>query len=260
LPYAESLARATRGSLRLIRTTPSNTPTDYIERALEGIARRAYQVGVSADWRVVEGPATPAILDAARSWPADIIALATSKWSGLDRWLNASVADAVVRSADRPVLVVPPEWQPPAARRRPEHILVPLDGSPLAEQALALAARLAGALGADLILLRVIDAGPDQGQALDRAPSEDGGAETYLQRLAAQVGTSLPDRQVVTRVISGSPAAAIAQAALDLQVDVIAMSTRGRSGLARAVLGSTATATLEQSTVPLLLLGPHALT
>jgi nucleotide-binding universal stress UspA family protein len=185
LPYAESLARATHGYLRLIRTTPSNTPTDYIERALERIARRVHQAGVPADWRVVEGAATPAILEVARSWPADIIALATTKWSGVDRWLNASVADAVVRSADRPVLVVPPEWQPPAARHQPKHILVPLDGSPLAEQALVLAARLAAPLGADLILLRVIDAAQDQGRPPDRSSAGAGGAEAYVQRWEA---------------------------------------------------------------------------
>jgi hypothetical protein len=64
---------------------------------------------------------------------------------------------------------------------------------------------------------------------------------------------------VTSHLASGSPSIAIAQAAVDLRADLIAMSTRGRGGLGRAVLGSTATATLERWIVPVLLVGPAAL-
>jgi Universal stress protein family len=86
----------------------------------------------------------PSILEAARSWQADLIAMATTRSSALDRWLNDGVADAIVRSAEVPVLVVPPDHERPPSPRPPRHMLVPLDGSPLAEQALGPATELAG--------------------------------------------------------------------------------------------------------------------
>ncbi len=258
LPYAHALARTTGGQLKLLYAKPSNTPTDYIERALERIARPARESGVATDWQVVEGRAEQAILGAARSWPADIIAVASTKWSGFDRWLNDSVADAVVRSAVVPVLVVPPDWEPPA-QQEPKHLLVPLDGSPLSEQALVPAGRLAPPLGAELILLRVGDSADHQDQPPGEPLPGAAGVEAYLQQRAADLRAALPGQQVSTQVVAGAPADAIARVARELNVDLIVMSTRGRGGLARAVFGSTATATVEHSSVPLLLLGPHAL-
>ena len=85
-------------------------------------------------------------------------------------------------------------------------------------------------------------------------------AERYIQKMLDGVRAALPRRQVISHVTTGSPTIAIAQAAVDLGADLIAMSTHGRGGLARAVLGSTATATLERSIVPLLLVGPAAVT
>src|SRR5690348_15984871 len=83
-------------------------------------------------------------------------------------------------------------------------------------------------------------------------------AEHYVHRLLDGVRAALPRRQISSHVASGPPNIAIAQAAFDLRADLIAMSTRGRGGLARAALGSTAAATLERSIVPVLLVGPAA--
>jgi nucleotide-binding universal stress UspA family protein len=214
---------------------------DFVERRLTRIAHSLESGGVAVEWRVVEGRATRAILDAATSWRADLIAMATRKWSGIDRWLNDSIADEVVRSSEAPVLVVPPDWKPRQAGVQIARIIVPLDGSPRAESALRFAIALAESLETELILLRVVEA------------QSEHTANDYLASISAETRTALPGRTVETRVISGVPSDVVARSAETLDADLIVMSTRGTSGIQRAVLGSVATATLERSTVPLVL-------
>jgi nucleotide-binding universal stress UspA family protein len=252
LRYAEVLIRSAGGELKLFRASVGGGPTDYIERALDSIARRLRETGVPTEWSVVEGNPVPAILNGARTWRPDLIAMASTRSSGLDRWLNDGVADAIVRSAEVPVLVVPPDREHPSPSKPPMRIMVPLDGSAIAEEALGHATELARTLQADLILLRVIE----EDNPGSRMHTRD--ANHYIQKMVHGVRAALP-QAVTSHLASGSPSIAIAQAAVDLRADLIAMSTRGRGGLSRAVLGSTATATLERSIVPVLLVGPAAL-
>jgi nucleotide-binding universal stress UspA family protein len=253
LRYAEMLVRSTGGELKLFRASTGGGPTDYIERALDSIASRLREAGVMTDWNVVEGNPVTAILDAARRWQPDFIAMATTRSSGLDRWLNDGVADAIIRAAEVPVLVVPPDREHPSNSKPPTRIMVPLDGTSIAERALDAATELSRSLRADLILMRVIqEANPDS-----RMQAAD--AQQYVQKIVDDVRAAVPPMHVMSHLASGSPGSAIAQAAVDLRADLIAMSTRGRGGLARAVMGSTATATLERSIVPVLLVGPAAL-
>jgi nucleotide-binding universal stress UspA family protein len=254
LRYAEVLVRTAGGQLKVFRASVGGGPTDYIEHALDSIATRLRETGVPTDWSVVEGEAVPAILDAARSWQPHFVAMTTSRSSGLDRWLNDGVADAIVRSAEVPVLVVPPDSVHPSAGRPPTQIMVPLDGSALAEAALGPATELARSLQADVILLRVIEEDTTRGHFHARE------AEHYIQTMRDSVQAAVPRRHVIGQVASGTPTVAITRAGNALAAGLIAMSTHGRGGLARAVQGSTATATLEHSIVPLLLVGPAAMT
>ena len=253
LRYAEVLVRSTGGELKLFRASMGGGRTDYIERALESIASRLRETGVMAEWCVVEGNPVTAILEAARRWQADVIAMATTRSSSLDRWLNDGVADAIIRAAEVPVLVVPPDREHPSASKPPTRIMVPLDGTAIAERALDAATKLSRSLRGDLILLRVIE--EDNPGSRMRA----GDAQQYMQKMVDAVRAAVPQMQVMYHLASGSPGNAIAQAAVDLRADLIAMSTRGRGGLARTLVGSTATATLERSIVPVLLVGPAAL-
>jgi nucleotide-binding universal stress UspA family protein len=254
LRYAEMLVRTAGGQLQIFRASVGGGPSDYIERALDLIAKRLQETGVPTEWSVVAGDAVPAILDAARSSQPDFIAMATTRSSGLDRWLNDGVADAIVRSAEVPVLVIPPDREHRSPRKPLTRIMVALDGSAIAEEAIGPAIALARSLQADLILLRVIEEDNESG----RVHAQE--VEQYIQTMVDGVQAALPQRQVISHVATGSPTIAIAQAAVDVGADLIVMSTRGRGGLARAVLGSTATATLERSIVPLVLIGPAAVT
>lgn len=139
-------------------------------------------------------------------------------------------------------------------------ILVALDGSELAERALRPAYEIAGKFGGEIILLRVAAAQPvvvspvgagalyaDDSLERDREESE-----AYLQAIKMQgLGWEVPTR---TEVVSGSPAEMILETAEVEEIDLIVMSTHGRSGLSRLLYGSVAESVLRGGRVPLLLI------
>jgi nucleotide-binding universal stress UspA family protein len=134
-----------------------------------------------------------------------------------------------------------------------DKILVALDGSTLAEAAMWTALDLAEKNGASISLLRAAEAyvrpGADTVEAQVMAIRE---AEEYL----AAVVRRLADRgcrRVETHVWYGPAAAAIVEAATVQKADMIVMSTHGRTGLGRLILGSVAESVLRGTTVPILI-------
>jgi nucleotide-binding universal stress UspA family protein len=138
----------------------------------------------------------------------------------------------------------------------PTLVLVPLDGSSLAEGALAPAVGFAKA-GAKLVLLRAVEAhgtpfvDPAEAQV---AAIEEG--ENYLAGVAARARLA-GATDVETSVWYGPPVRAIVDAAAFRKADLIVMSTHGRSGLGRIVLGSVAESVLRATATPILLLRPQ---
>jgi len=133
-------------------------------------------------------------------------------------------------------------------------ILVPLDGSFLAEAALPQAIDLAGTSGARLLLLRAAEAhtlpGADPTEAQVRVVEE---AEAYLAEVAGRLAT-YGLRKVESSVWYGPAARAIVEAASFHSVDLIVMTTHGRSGIGRLILGSVAESVLRGTTRPILLI------
>jgi nucleotide-binding universal stress UspA family protein len=137
-------------------------------------------------------------------------------------------------------------------------ILVPLDGSKVAEGVLPHAKSLAYSEGAELILLTV-GANP----AMDFAFSDPGLAQSALleqeersKKYIAGIEDQLKSAgfKTSTQLRVGSVAEMILEVAEELQVDVIAMSTHGRTGPARWLLGSIAERVVHNSKVPVLLI------
>lgn len=135
-----------------------------------------------------------------------------------------------------------------------DKILVPLDGSTLAEAALTTACDFAARDGAAISLLRAADAttvlGAEVVEAQVTAVRE---AEEYL----ASVLRRLEDRgvrRIETHVWYGPAATAIVEAASAQKADLIVMCTHGRSGLGRLVLGSVAESVLRGTTTPILVI------
>jgi nucleotide-binding universal stress UspA family protein len=147
-------------------------------------------------------------------------------------------------------------------QERAPRILVTLDGSELAEAVLTPVADFAKQLHSEVILLQVVDPTP-QPLYPDAAPVqfvEDPDAElesarTYLNRVADRLR---PIKSVRARVELGRVVPRIASVASEEQADVVALATRGRGGLARLVLGSTASSLLGHLNVPLFLVRPMA--
>ncbi|MFN8499818.1 MAG: universal stress protein [Anaerolineae bacterium] len=131
-------------------------------------------------------------------------------------------------------------------------ILVPLDGSELSEQALPLAKSIARGMNARLLLLQAVHPlglpnGPLNGHQI-RAINE---AEAYLAKIASDL---LSDGIIAdTAVMDASPAHAILDEIRLRGIDMVVMTTHGRSGLGRWVYGSVAEAVLHGSSVPVLL-------
>jgi nucleotide-binding universal stress UspA family protein len=133
-------------------------------------------------------------------------------------------------------------------------ILIPLDGSALAESAIAKALEVAGDRKTTLMLVRAAEAhtlpGLDPTEAQVEVVRE---AEEYLSAVAARLKEQGAEN-VETSVWYGPAAPAIVDAARLRKADLIVMSTHGRSGLGRLILGSVAESVLRGTTTPILLL------
>jgi nucleotide-binding universal stress UspA family protein len=135
-----------------------------------------------------------------------------------------------------------------------KRLLIPLDGSPLAETILPVAEEWAKEEDAEVVLLRAFLARPSLGADDNELEvGAVGEGETYLKGLAERL-----ERRGVKRAHWGvwheEPAAAIVLAGAEYGVDMIAMATHGRSGLSRLVLGSVAEAVIRAVRVPVLLM------
>jgi nucleotide-binding universal stress UspA family protein len=136
-----------------------------------------------------------------------------------------------------------------------DKILIPLDGSKLAEQALTKALEAAQGGGEPtLFLLRAAEASAWLGTvATEEQVRVVGEAQEYLAAVAAYLARQ-GFHKVKTAVWYGSPASAIVEAALVEKADLIVMTTHGRSGLGRLILGSVAEAVVRGTSTPILLL------
>ncbi len=143
-------------------------------------------------------------------------------------------------------------------------ILVPLDGSALAEAALPPVVELAQCTGAHIVLLRVMvtpvyeymmtDPGVVALTAEARTINRQE-VENYLESVAA--GLRQKGLAVTTETCDGPIADSILDYAESIHADLIAMSTHGRSGIARWLLGSVAERVVHAATRPVLLVRAH---
>jgi nucleotide-binding universal stress UspA family protein len=232
----------------------------YLDRAVERLA-----AGVTARGVILEGGAASALAAHARNAGAALVVMTTHGRGGLERAWLGSVAEALVRLSPVPVLLVRPAAAAvPAAFRR---ILVPLDGSAMGEAVLEHAARLARLdPGAELVLLQVVQPVgsavwvPDAAVLAswptgDLARRDEENARLYLRGVADRLDKQGLHVRAGVRV-GGTVALAILDAVKEEKVDLVALSTHGRSGLARLALGSTADKVLRGCPVPVLVYRP----
>jgi len=202
-------------------------------------------VSVTAD--VLSGsavlPATVAdsILERARTGNADLIVMTTHGRGPLSRLGLGSVADELIRRAPIPVLLVRPGEKAPGIIPEPvlDNILIPLDGSVLAEKVLEPALVLARLMEARCSLLRVVESRSSPGNHGPGGSPDRAQAAAYLERVAGRLREQ--GLQVRTRVVVARHAAeAILEEAEAQASNLIALATHGRGGLKRLLLGSVA--------------------
>ncbi|HLZ09276.1 MAG TPA: universal stress protein [Chloroflexota bacterium] len=271
LPFAQEIAAAGNARLVLLRAVSvSETHPDEIattdhpaevteaESYLHDLAQRLS--GVTTDSMVEKGDATVLVLAEIARRSVDLVAMSTHGRSGIGRWIYGSVADAILRHAPTPVLLVSGTTKMSRWRTdRPRRILISLDCSALSETVLAPACTLADTLKAEIILLSVspllMSPDPYGGAYLAYDPDVDRTERrTYLEGIATTLRAR--DRKVAVRDAFGLVDTTILDVAREEDVDLIALATHGNSGVTRLLMGSVATSIVQRAAVPLLVVRP----
>lgn len=228
--------------------------------ALAAECRATSQADITVDLHA--GPVGDVLQGYARRNDVDLIVISTHGRSGISRLSLGSVTDSLIRHTTIPVLVV----KPPTSYLNPQvieafkRIVVPLDGSMLAEQILPRVLALAKLEEAEITLLNVlIPQSYAQREIVDpNLPWWDkdiAHAQTYLFRVAGRLRRN--GVAVTTDIVIGeNVASAIGDFAGRERADLIAIATHGRGGLARMLRGSVADAVMHSSRLSMLVFKP----
>jgi nucleotide-binding universal stress UspA family protein len=255
----------------------------YLERAAEVLTRQSEELqrkagiqprgeGVAARGELAVGHPAEEILACAGAHDIDLILMATHGRSGIKRWALGSVADKILRVSKIPVCLVRAQLHEEIAHGKwpKTTMLVPLDGSELAELVVPHVEALAKQWGpelVDVVLLRVCepivvssDYPPTAGLTWEKHEAHEMArpkveCEQYLAGIQKRLeGVGLGVRSVVVR---GKPADEITEYCCKNPVDLVVMCTHGRSGITRWAYGSVADRVLVGSCSPIFLIRPQ---
>ena len=286
LPAALDLTRRLQGRLHLVHVhePPAALPPqggllveaelgralrDREEQYLRDLAARCVaEAGVTPRTELLEGPVATALAGYSHDAGIDLVVMTTHGRGGISRAWVGSVADALLRRSAVPVLLLRPQEgkdsAPPLACR---HILVTLDGSPLAEGILEPLALFTRLYQPRLSLLRVVPSlqvvtEPRSTVAVlsqDPAAVEHAvaAARDYLEGMAAPLRRRGLEVETAVQVHSVA-AVAILDYAATHAVDTVAMATHGRGGWSRVALGSVADKVMRGTLMPVILYRPPA--
>jgi nucleotide-binding universal stress UspA family protein len=289
LPHAIAVAKATSKALVLVRVVVPPSPPggvgwavapavhtemwgawedeqrnarDYLAEVATHLAYKGFEVQT----KVVEGDPATEIAHYAEEHPqVTLIAMSTHGRSGLNLWVFGSVAEKVVHESPVPILMVRARESKRAGQPVPvdaetttySTIVVPLDGSPFAEQALDKAVPLASVMKARLVLVCAVPDDPLLDEAFTTFDERKDSDSEYVARAAylREVENKLIAKglQVETRMKYGSPEETIMTTSDEVHADLVVMTTHGRGGLKRFWLGSVATEVVRHASQPVLL-------
>jgi len=255
-----------RGAPKTVHGERHLTQPAEAESYLRGVAEWFVSEGVRADFLVHRDGADVAksIADGAAEIGADLVVLCTHGWSGLRGFLFGRVAQQVLRWGTIPVLLIQPSaegWKAPFSCRR---LVVPLDGSGMAETALPAASAVAHAFEAEALLVWVVPTvatvSGERGAAMKLMPSaaaalldaEAAQAGTYLERVGARLREE--GVKISVEVGRGEPIRVLLDTVAKREIDLIVIATHGRSGISAVWAGSVTSRILRYSTRPILLI------
>lgn len=213
-----------------------------------------------------DGPVSEALESYAIRNHVDLIVISSHGRGGITRLSLGSVTDSLIRHTPIPVLVVKPHasYLSPGADEIFRRIVVPLDGSSLAEQILPEVVALAKLDNARLTLLTVLVPRTSSQSAIDdeRNPSWDkdiAAAQAYLYRTAAQLRAQ--GCATTTHIEMGENIAqVIGDYARNVRADLVAIATHGRGGISRVLHGSVADVVTRTGVTSMLVFRPVRVT
>ena len=285
LAWAARIARSHGARLTLVHALSPPVPVSdfaapplHVDRELRRSADQRLQealekaplAGVEARAVLRDGTPSQAVNDLAEELDADLVVVGTRGLTGFRHLLLGSTAERIVQRSPAPVLSVHPGDGPPA--ESPRTILVPTDFSEDAEAALHTARRAlspphedsadsadradGGRAATRVILLHVFHVPAEYtsyGPAGSFFEFTEELSATLEERLAALARPFRDEGFTVDSVVAeGIPAEVIVDEAAKLAVDLVAMGTHGRSGLAHLLLGSTAERVVQHAGCPVL--------
>lgn len=282
IPVALGLAKSLDGQIELISVFEDEPVVatwqlstvemrSLLIEYLGAISQRIAEVSdVAISSSVVSGPVARSLEEYAARHAPHVIVMSTHGRGPVSRAWLGSIADHVARHVPMPVMLVRPEDEAEveiADTHRFSNLLVPLDGSDRAEASLEWAARVARACNACLTLIRVVPpplplsspylphAIANTREALESGQQE---AAEYLRGVARRLEKE--GMRVLAEVVTVgvSPASGITRHAEEHAIDLVVITTHGRSGLPRLVLGSVADKVVRAAHTPVLVTrAPH---
>lgn len=235
----------------------------FLEAQAETLSTQGYRGDVHLTV-LQPGNAASAVLGHLAAVKAELAVMTTHGRGPLERAWLGSTADAILRGSPCPVILSRPvdhqaldPVESTGPLPPPERILVPLDGSDVSTQILVALPAIA-APNAEIILLRVVPpfipgGSPYLPHALRSAEDHDRIVDVALRSLNEIANQGVAGRRVIPLVVTaGSPTEAIFETAAEWAVEFIAMTTSGRGGVARFLLGSVADKVVRGATCPVL--------
>ena len=279
LPYAEELAGRLSSEIHVVTVEEYNMnqahahkPGSHLKGKAETIERNTQkylsELLVKSDGVktvVLIGHAAEGIVAHADKEDIDLIVMSTHGRTGIKRWALGSVADKTVRATRRPVMLIRATGAHPDVHEKStfRRVLVPLDGSEESEVIVPYVKELGSKLEAEIILFQAVERAKHtyatDNMVVTHLPYSDeemepfkADAESYLN----QVGNLLKGDGINLRskVGIGEAAEWIIEYADEIDADLVAMATHGRSGISRWTLGSVASKVLHAGNTPLMLL------
>ena len=296
LPYARSIAKTVGATLHLIGVLEPLNRVDNLSRMGSGAQNAPMsqsELVLSEDWRalvgglrreardrldaaaeetrsrgiettvdLLEGEAAEQIIAAGNRAGESLIAMSTHGRSGIGRWMLGSVTDKVVKHTSTPVLIIRAQREEPPDDVALSKVVLPLDGSELAERAIPHAVAFANAFGAGITILR-----SSSPTAYGFGYADYYAAQTYTD-ISSEVLSDVRDyvtsavgriqgmgvTSVEERTPEGNPGAAIIDEVGDDRTKLVVMTTHGRTGVGRWVLGSVTDRVIQHSAGPVMVI------
>lgn len=251
--YPNSLTPIVIETLPIIDAKLHSLATQHEQFYLEQIAAAPVMRGIQTATTVLEGEIAETLAAHAQAIQANLIVMTTHGWSGFEHFWLGSVAESLLRMTHTPLWLMRPGEPAQRAAQPLRRILVPLDGSALSEQVLPHAQALASLDDARLILARVMMRRRHREELSDAEQKRQ--IEAYLQEVASRLEAQGVPADIAVGAAE-QPARALLTLSRDLQVDAIALATRGQGGWRQIMVGSTADKVIRASPIPVLAVRP----